>query len=289
MAIINTEADFLRALSDHPEWKASVRAQILGEELLQLPVQFQAFVQRQQQFNDRMQEFVEQQQQFNDRMQEFVEQQREFNDRMQGFVEQQQGFNDRMQGFVEQQQGFNERQQGFNDRMQGFVEQQQGFNERQQGFNDRFEARMDRIEGDISVVKGGHARSRGVEAAPDIADDLSLEYVRTLSRVELVTISRALTDSDITTGDRRSFRDADLMIEAADGATTVYVAVEISYTADRRDSDRAERNARYLAQHMNLPAHAAVASVRNDRELQDLIDAGNIHWHQLAERDLQAA
>ena len=275
MAIINTEADFLRALSDHPEWKASVRAQILGEELLQLPVQFQAFVQRQQQFNDRMQEFVEQQ--------------REFNDRMQGFVEQQQGFNDRMQGFVEQQQGFNERQQGFNDRMQGFVEQQQGFNDRQQGFNDRFEARMDRIEDDISVVKGGHARSRGVEAAPDIADDLSLEYVRTLSRVELVTISRALTDSDITTGDRRSFRDADLMIEAADGATTVYVAVEISYTADRRDSDRAERNARYLAQHMNLPAHAAVASVRNDRELQDLIDAGNIHWHQLAERDLQAA
>ena len=65
--------------------------------------------------------------------------------------------------------------------------------------------------------------------------------------------------------------------------------MEISDTADRRDSDRAERNARYLAQHMNLPAHAAVASVRNDRELQDLIDAGNIHWHQLAERDLQAA
>ena len=219
MAMINTEADFLRALSDHPEWKASVRAQILGEELLQLPVQFQAFVQRQQQFNDRMQEFVEQ----------------------------------------------------------------------QQGFNDRFEARMDRIEGDISVVKGGHARSRGVDAAPDIADDLNLEYVRTLSRVELVTISRALTDSDITTGDRRSFRDADLIIEAANGTETVYVAVEISDTADRRDSDRAERNARYLAQHMNLPALAAVASVRNDRELQDLIDARNIHWHQLAERDLQAA
>ena len=66
MAMINTEADFLRALREHPEWKASVRAQILGEELLQLPVQFQAFVQQQQQFNDRMQEFVEQQREFND-------------------------------------------------------------------------------------------------------------------------------------------------------------------------------------------------------------------------------
>ena len=141
----------------------------------------------------------------------------------------------------------------------------------------------------MSVLKDWYIHDRGVEAGPAIADDLNLEYVRTLSRVELVTISRALTDSDITTGDRRSFRGADLIIETADGATTVYVAVEISYTADRRDSDRAERNAQYLAQHMNLPAHAAVASVRNDRELQDLIDAGNIHWHQLAERDLQAA
>ena len=69
MAMINTEADFLRALSDHPEWKASVRAQILGEELLLLPVQFQAFVQRQQQFNDRIQGFVEQQQGLNERQQ----------------------------------------------------------------------------------------------------------------------------------------------------------------------------------------------------------------------------
>ena len=212
MAMINTEADFLRALSEHPEWKASVRAQILGEELLQLPVQFQAFVQQQQQFNDQ-----------------------------------------------------------------------------QRRFNDRFEARMDRIEGDISVVKGGHARSRGVDAAPAIADDLGLEYIRTLPRAELVAIARALIDADITAGDRRSFRDADLIIEAASGAEAVYVAVEMSYTANRRDSDRAERNARYLAQYTGGPAHAAVASVRNDHELQSLINAGDIHWHQLAERDLQAA
>ena len=212
MAMINTEADFLRALSEHPEWKASVRAQILGEELLQLPVQFQAFVQQQQQFNDQ-----------------------------------------------------------------------------QRRFNDRFEVRMDRIEGDISVVKGGQARSRGVDAAPAIADDLGLEYIRTVPRAELVAIARALIDADITAGDRRSFRDADLIIEAASGAEAVYVAVEMSYTADRRDSDRAERNARYLAQYTGGPAHAAVASVRNDHELQSLINAGDIHWHQLAERDLQAA
>ena len=53
MVIINTEVEFLRALSEYPEWRAAVRAQILGAELLQLPVQFQVFVQ-QQQFNAEM-------------------------------------------------------------------------------------------------------------------------------------------------------------------------------------------------------------------------------------------
>ena len=240
MVIINTEVDFLRALSEHPEWRAAVRAQILGEELLQLPVQFQVFVQQQQQFNAEMQGFVAEQRQTN-------------------------------------------------AEMQGFVAEQRQQNGRSEARMDRIDTRMDRIEGDISVVKGGHARSRGIESAPAVADDLGLEYVRTISRAELVAISRGLTDSAITTGDRRSFRDADLIIEAAAGATTVYVAVEISYTADLRDSERAERNARYLSQHMNLPTYAAVASVRNDYALQQLIDAGKIHWHQLPERDLQTA
>ena len=177
---------------------------------------------------------------------------------------------------------FVDRQEQFNNRMREFVD-------RQEQFNARTETRMDRMEGDISVVKGGHARGRGIDAAPAIADDLGLEYIRTVPRTELVSIARELPADDISTGDRRSFRDADLIIEASDSAELVYVAVEISYTADRRDSDRAERNARYLVQLRGCLTHAAVASVRNDRELQDLIDSGNIHWHRLAERDLQAA
>ena len=191
-----------RVLSEHPEWRAAVdtvRAQILGDELLQLPVQFQTFVQHQEQFNNRIQESVDRMQRSIDRIQESV------------------------------------------DRMQESID-------RQEQFNARTETRMDRMEGDISVVKGGHARSRGIDAAPAIADDLGLEYIRTVPRTELVSIARELAASDISTGDRRSFRDADLIIEASDSAESVYVAVEISYTADRRDSERAERNARYLAQ-----------------------------------------
>ena len=115
----------------------------------------------------------------------------------------------------------------------GSIGQLQEANVRQQEFNTRFEARMDRIEGDISVVKGGHTRSRGVDTAPAIADDLGLQYVRTVPRAELVALARELDDTDLPAGDRRSFRDADLIIEASDGNETVYAVVEVSYTADR--------------------------------------------------------
>ena len=58
MITIHTESDFLRALTEHPEWKAAVRAQILGEELLLLPVRFNAFVEEQREVNAEFRESI---------------------------------------------------------------------------------------------------------------------------------------------------------------------------------------------------------------------------------------
>ena len=54
MTTINSQEDFLRALRENPEWKDAVRALILGEELLQLPTRFNAFVDEQRQVNKRI-------------------------------------------------------------------------------------------------------------------------------------------------------------------------------------------------------------------------------------------
>ena len=54
MTTINTPDDFLRALDENPQWRAAVRDRILGQELLNLPARFEAFVQR-------MDAFIEQQ------------------------------------------------------------------------------------------------------------------------------------------------------------------------------------------------------------------------------------
>ena len=47
MTTINSQDDFLEALKNNPQWRDAVRAQILGEDLMQLPVKFDAFVEQQ--------------------------------------------------------------------------------------------------------------------------------------------------------------------------------------------------------------------------------------------------
>ena len=75
MTTINSQEDFLRALAENPEWRAAVRAQILGEELLQLPARFDAFV-------EKMDAFIEEQKQFNAEMKNFVRAQNDTNARL---------------------------------------------------------------------------------------------------------------------------------------------------------------------------------------------------------------
>ena len=54
MTTINSQEDFLRALRENPEWKDAVRALILSEELMHLPVRFNAFIDEQRQVNKRV-------------------------------------------------------------------------------------------------------------------------------------------------------------------------------------------------------------------------------------------
>ena len=193
---INSLDDFLRALDANPSWREAVRARILGEELLQLPVKFEAFVQE------------------------------------------------------------------------------------QRTSHGNIDARLDRIEGDTSTLKGDFARTRTIQDAQDIASDMGLEFVRTLSARDLSHMAGNSLPKDI----HRSFRNADLVIEATDGTDTRYIAMEISFTADRRDCDRAIRNAGLIESFTGKPAQAAVASVRNDREATEAVGSGAVYRHPLEDR-----
>ncbi|MYC34417.1 MAG: hypothetical protein F4X64_14735 [Chloroflexi bacterium] len=169
-----------------------------------------------------------------------------------------------------------------------FIEEQRRFNDRVEGFIERTDRRFSRIEDDISNMRGEHARNTAIGEAADIAENMGFQMIRVLSRDDLRELLHTSDTSGIATPELQSFRRADLVIEAADADGNIhYIAVEASNTGDERDTRRAIRNAEFLARFTGQPTHSAVASVRNDRRVQQTIDRGEIYWYELADRDAQ--
>ncbi len=296
MTTINSQDDFLRALSENPEWKATVRAQILGEELLQVPARFDVFVDQTaafvaeiRGFVAEMRSFVAEQKRFNDQMTAFVTE-------MRSFVAEQKQLNEEMTAFVADQKRLHEEITAFVTEMRSFVADQKRLHEEitalaaeQKRISDRIDRRLTTLSNDVAQVKGGHARASAIQDAPGIAIDLnaSLRYIRTLTRAELAKMTQDAAVGDIPTRELRSFRLADLVIEAKNGNDACLIAVEASFTASQRDASRARRNAVLLTRFTGKPAHAVIASVRNDHDAEAELAAGNVRWHELEERDME--
>ena len=231
MATINSLDDFLQALDDNPAWRDAVRARILGEDVLQLPAKFDAF------------------------------------------VEEQRAFNEGTRAAIAELRAATEE-------VRAATVELRAFNEEQRMWNRNATARFDRMEGDMSTIKDFYANYKAAQEAPWIASDMGLKHVRTLSLDDLGRMAARNLPVNVA----RSFRNADLVMEVTEGNETSYVAMEISFTADKRDSDRAIRNADLLTQLTGKPARAAIASVRNDYEVTELVESGALYWHPLEDR-----
>ena len=145
---------------------------------------------------------------------------------------------------------------------------------------------MNTLIDDVGLIKGIYARNLADLEAVDIAENMGYEFAQVISREELRSMSRQVRD-DYSANRLLSFRRADLVIIADSGPEKTYIAVEVSFTADTRDTGRAISNAEILTRVTGLSARAAVAGVRYTREVQDLIEQGQIYWHDLKEIDLQ--
>lgn len=157
--------------------------------------------------------------------------------------------------------------------------------ERIDHLTEQMDRRFNRLADDLTWLKDVGAVTIADKHAMLISEDLGLEYEKQLTQREVRDLIRDHDTADIAPGDLRSFRTADMVIEATDAAGRLhYIAVEVSFTADQRDVDRPIRNAGYLTRCTGKPSHAVVASVRTDRRIEDVIASGQIHWHQLRDR-----
>ena len=147
---------------------------------------------------------------------------------------------------------------------------------------DKLDQRMERLENDIGILRGAHARNAAQRYAEDITDELGLEMVQVLRDAEIRMLARSQESKDMHINDLRSFRAADLIIEARDSkGETCYVAVEVSFTANGRDTRRAIRNAGYIYRFTGKRAYSVVTGIRRDDGIQQAIASGDVLWFQL--------
>ncbi len=151
----------------------------------------------------------------------------------------------------------------------------------------RIERNVDAIRNDIGPLKAAHARNSALRVSYRVCEDLGLDEVGVLDRNALRAMVRQADTSDIPRNHRYSFIEADAIIEATDNrGETHYVAMEASFTADERDTNRAARNADYLTKFTGQPAHAVIAAHRIDDRIDALLSSSKIHWCRLDESDL---
>ncbi len=192
-------------------------------------------------------------------------------------------------------------------RLAQFAEYQESFNEAQRATNLRFERALGdllqatqrnsdnvaeliqeirRINNSIGELKGNVARRALNWHFGYIAENMGYRLVNTVTRNERWEMAHHQDISDIPLGQRRSFYEADLVMEVADtDGATHYIAVEASYSADTRDTERAMRNAEFLTRFTGCPAHAAIASRQNDYTIRQLIEDKVLFWYQLTDED----
>ena len=144
------------------------------------------------------------------------------------------------------------------------------------------ETRMDRVENSLGVLRGAHARNATREETGFIARTLGLRAVRNLSTEDLYQIAQSADTSGLPANGLTSFYHADLVFEAEDDRNNpAFVAIEISYTVDSHDTQRAIRNAAWLEMFTGHRAIAVVTGLMKHSSADADIDAGRVSWYEI--------
>ena len=241
----STVDELLDILDKNPRLLEAVRIKILTEELIKLPHDFAEFKETTNRRFD--------------------------------------GIDTRLDGIDTRFDGIDTRLDGIDTRLDEHGRRLDGIDTRLDGIDTQLSEhgkRLDGIGGNVSALKGHHIIQDARTNAAFIAGEMELEWIRTLEQVDILRIWQAAERSGLTGGisrnDRRSFLHSDIVIDALDSqGNECFIAVEVSYTAQARDIERAIRNASYLTRFTGRPSYMAVTGVSKLEEVNDTISEEN--------------
>ena len=269
---IRTTDDILHALDAHPEWLAAVRAKILTQELLDLPRKVAQLAETVAQLADRVT-------QLEDKVARLANTVAQLAETVAYLVREMDGVKQEVNGVKKAINGLEKRVGKLEEGQQRLEEGQQWLKEGQQ-----------RLENRVAEISGRYAEETAEKEIALLIHNMDLRHVCTLSLAEVVTMAVPDLAQHASKNDVASFCRADLIATAVDDAGQIwYVAVEVSYTADERDTTRALRNADYLTRLTGQPARAAVAAVKIDNRIQEPLQRGVVYWHALEPEKLTMA
>ena len=265
---VHTIEDLIRILDDNPEWADALRARLLTRELIELPEKFTEFVAEMNSFVAEMNRFVEATNRRFDALENRVTSIQEDVSTLKEDV-----------STLKEDVGTLKEDVGTLKEDSVILKEDVGV----------LKIRVKSIQDDLGPLKGSHARDAAIREASIIAEDMGFQRTKTLTQDDLGTLLARADTSGIPTNELRSFRRADLVIEATDQkGATCYIAVEISFTVNGRDTTRARRNAAFLTRFTGDRSYPAVAGLRRDDRIHGLIDSGEVFWYQLDPEVLEA-
>ena len=228
MPTINTTDDLIRLLREDHEFREAARKELLPQELLDLPAVHAAFEAEMRAFVSEMREFVA---------------------------------------------ATNLRFEAIERRLDTMDGRLDGLDEK----TDLIKANVARISHDLRTFRWDYAEREAAKNALGIAMaiseangldpdlDINGTAVNVLTENEIRALARAYGSQNLAAiprGDRISFYQSDFIIEVSKDDETYYIAVEISYTCNGRDTRRAMTHANLLTKFTGERAWAVVSGAR---------------------------
>ena len=138
------------------------------------------------------------------------------------------------------------------------------------------------LNNQVAELRGSNAIGAAERRYGFIALELGLRARRLLDSADIAQFPTYEAASEYSPGDLDSFTNCDLVILAESPTEgECYIVVQVSYTVDHSDIDRAITHSQMLTRFTGIPAYAVVAGMERAGVTEHRLASGSVHWYRI--------